>query len=334
MFTVFLSKLFITNIYNEENQSSSKFELFNNDFFPKLSVLTLICDFDIETLPDHIKMKIINPLLNDGWPFKVVHFSTSSLEEAIIHHYNRINEFNAIDFEKLFLIHLPISTYNSYKHLQQLSIISSLDFEGSFNLFLLSGKLENSTTQYLYFNYKKDFNPFYCSGNNIVLIDDAYFLVKRADKIVDEKIKNKHYKKQIEDLIDTFIEPELAIDKKIIFYIPTHDHDERKLSWSKQEQDELRNMASEVVLRKMPTAKIYLFFHNLKTHARKVLTNKHFYKLDLGFDFIKLKNNDATALEQMVESIEFKSIFLKNPVLSEYMRIRIYNTKTKAIKHF
>ena len=106
-----------------------------------------------------------------------------------------------------------------------------------------------------------------------------------------------------------------------------------KLSWSKEEQGLVRKITEKAVLKRIPTANCRVYFHPLKTHSRKVLSNKHFYKMDRGFDFIRINKDDNEGLKEMVEGIEFKSVYVKNRIFDEYMSVRIDKSE-KASKYF
>jgi len=333
MFTVYLSKAFIENIFDEKNSTSELFDLFKNDFFTKLNISKLICDFDINEYSNPNIKRVLRILMNDGVPFESL-LIKQSLEKFLVDSHGSDEGLGYRVFRKLFLIHLPLKTIDVYKHLKDISVVSSFDFEESFKSFLINGALSNETTQADYFNCKSDFNPFNCPGCKTVLIDEAYFLTKRADKIINGVIKQDYYINQVNEFVDTFIEPLKATNKAIVIMVPTYDDVDRKLSWTKKEQEVIRSLTVTAVLNKIPTCHCYVYFHPLRTHSRKVLSDKHFYKMEMGFDFIKINREDKRRLEETVDSIDFKSVYVKNKTLSEYFRIRIVQANSKAAKYF
>jgi len=335
MFTAFISKAFIDNIYGKSILETNLGELFIYDFFPKLNISNLVCDFDAFEYSDKSIEKLLRNLIKDGVPFNINRIiSTGNLEELVIDNFESISKLNLSSFKMIFFLHSPIEIIRNHNHLKEVSIISSVDFDKTFQDFLIDEKLENDISQSEYFQNKKSFNPFYCNGSNTILIDDTYFLIKSPNKLKGGKIFESSYIKQIEEFIDTFIEPSLGKNKTLIFFVPTFEYDDSKLSWTKEEQDVIRTLAKKTVENKIPTAKCQVYFHSLKSHSRKVLTNKHFYKMDLGFDFIKRNIHDSQGLKESGESISFKSVYLRNKTFNNYLESRILKSSTKAVGLF
>ncbi len=335
MFTIFLSKAFVENIFDKKNYDSELFDLFLRDFFAKLNISTLVCDFNLLNYENEsLKKILLKSFIKDGVPFRIMQPFNESLEDILLFNSEKTNELNVSEFRKLFFINLSTESVKTHSHIRSISFVSSIDFERSFSSFLINGQLQNETTLSSYFNHKEEFNPFYCPGCDIVLVDDSYFLIKKPERIVRGKIIEKEYIQQLEEFIDTFLEPDKAENKSIVFMVPLYEYDNRKLSWSNEEQEAIRQFTEKTVHDKIPSSKSRIFFHKLKTHSRKVLTNRHFYVMESGFDFIRKYRKDSEGMEQIVDGIEFRSVYVKNNVFNEYMKLRIGRLNAKGVKYF
>jgi len=333
MFAVFVSKAFLKHIFEESNQNSDLFDMFYNDFFSKLNVSKLICDFDILNDSSERSRKLVKAFMKDGVPFFTTTVPTP-IEEMILNNFNELTLLGLSDFKNLYFIHLPANSIYLHKHLNEASVISSINFEDTFSKFLINGRIEDECPLLEYFDRQSDFNPLACLGTEKILIDDSFFLIKKHDKKYLTELDKNYYEKQVSEFTKRFLNLDSNRATTLIFLVPTYDYDDRKLSWSKPDQEIIRQLTIKTVESAKNKSKTFVFFHPLKTHSRRILTNRHFYKMDIGFDWIKTYDTDKSRLDETNDSIEFKSIYIKNKTLTHYIEKRIADSETKAIRYF
>ena len=319
MIIAFISKEFLQNIGNSKGIAKN-FNLFDKKFFCSLNLDFVVSDIDLNSNDCPLACKLNDDLMTDGKSYRVK-FIPDSLEESILNNPNFFAEYTNNDLFKLLFVHLPISLFKIKKQLQYISAVSSIDFEASFNNFLIQDKIENKSSLDEYLNNNKDaYNPFECCGNNFVLVDEPYFLIKDRYKVItDIRIDEKHYKNKIKEFVLNFIPKNRAKCKKIIFLIPTFINDNSKLKWTQKEREKLVKLATEALNQLMPSTIIIFQFHKLNSHSRFLLCNKQIYSLGIGFDFI----SNPTKLKETNDCIEFKSIYMKYTGLETYYENRI-----------
>ena len=330
MFTVFVSESFIKYIFSEYVENATHIDSFRYQFLPSLNISELVCDFNLHNDEYNYIRIFKKSVLKDGTPFKLS-ITEKPIEWILEKDINIIENFPGSLLQKVFLVHLPFELIFKNVTLSNLNLISSHALDQTFCRFCIDGQLENNISTEQYFNHKKSFNPFYCDLCKVVMIDDSYLLAKRNEMVKDGNIVMPFYKKQISQILNHFIEKEIIGDKTIVFFLPTFEYDTKKPSWTASEKEELCKMIVEITKYRIPGVSCKVYFHDLKTHSRKVLTNTHFYHLDRGFEFIYLYEKDPEGLKQMVEGIGFKSIFLRNKLLGSYIKDRLAASQTGAL---
>lgn len=331
MFAAFVSKLFIENFTSAENSSSPLFHSFFTDFICKLNLDYFVTDFNfIELNRDNINFEIGLKSFRDlgsGHHLKV----NEPIEYKLTNSFNPdssvclINDINYPAENVLYFVHLPIEIINSYSTLSNIPLISSAAFVITYKNFLLNGFVKKEITYSDYVSNKWQINVWTCPKTQNVLIDDPYFLVKRNTKAIDIKSVGLRVKTLLKDFIKS---NENCRSKTIIFHIPMFKGDDRKIPWNEEEKEGLPKIIEQTVKSICKEVSCLTIFHDLSTHARFVLTNRHFIKMSAGFDYLK---KERVELNETNDYINYSSIYLLDvsDTLNNYYNNRIDKTRAR-----
>jgi hypothetical protein len=312
MFIAFISKAFVDSYITSENRKSKHFVSFVSDFFQKLNIDYLICDFDIADQYNDLHFQLTIGALYQYCRSKIVrleksieYYLTEGFDElASTEHYAIIEPY--FPGKSIFLININKETLENFSAIKSLNVISSCNFTETYQAFLIDGRLNDTISQEEFRKSNISFNPWDCKKCNSILIDDQYIIKRDKDGILDERIINGILLKILED----FIENNDDRKKTIIFAIPNRPG--MNAPWLEEEKGFIVNALKRVTNELCPESTCKIIFHDLSSHPRRMLTNMHLFSMSDGFD-VQLKfEKYEKYTNQRTDEIRFESVFIQS----------------------
>lgn len=333
MFSAFISKSFVDNFASEQNKKHPHFINFVLNFLSKLNLDKIYTDYDFtdfsgglfyELCFKSLRNEAIAPNIRINKPLEYLLCDGSNELKKIIS--DSDTEIGPEE-RKIYFVHLSQEIIKSFPDLQNKAIISSASFDDTYRNFLLDGYVSRQVTHAEFLKGKIELNPWSCPSCIKVLIDEPYLL----DKKLTDKLDVIAISKRIKNILKSFIRSNDSRSKTIIFHIPLFLDENRRLSWNDKEKGILKNEIAIIIKSICKNVQFEIIFHNLESHARFVLTNRHFFLLSGGFDFNK---KTEKTLKTTNDYIKYSSIYLleNNSLLSGFYNNRI--KMTAASNHF